>query len=104
MTRRKFHGIPLDIVITSSMVYETCEQSMQVFPRTVSLMYISHAMSAYCFIFICFDSFSYHRVEIKYFESYPPVTLAGNKGSKLVFLKEKSLNVMLTASGKTLHS
>lgn len=32
------------------------------------------------------------------------MTLAGNKGSKLVFLKEKSLNVMLTASGKTLHS
>ena len=67
-------------------------------------MYTSHDMSAYCFRFICFDSFSYHRVESKYFESYPPVTLAANKRSKLVFLKEKSLNVMLTASGKTLHS
>lgn len=61
-------------------------------------------MSAYFVTFICFDSLSYHRVETKYFESYPPLTLAGNKGSKLVFLKEKSLNVVLTASGKAMHS
>lgn len=42
-------------------------------------------------------------METKFFESYPPFTLAGEKGSKIVFLKEKSLNVILTSSGKTLH-
>ena len=42
-------------------------------------------------------------METKYFESYPPLTLAGDKGSIVVFLKEKCLNVMQTSSGKILH-
>ena len=42
-------------------------------------------------------------METKYFESYPPFTLAGEKGSRIVFLKEKSLNVIATSSGKLLH-
>ena len=42
-------------------------------------------------------------METKYFESYPPFTVAGDKGSKIVFLKEKSLNVIFTSSGKALH-
>ncbi|XP_022797421.1 NACHT domain- and WD repeat-containing protein 1-like isoform X3 [Stylophora pistillata] len=42
------------------------------------------------------------RVEIKFFEGCPPFTLAGEKGSKVVFLKEKGLHV-ISASGKFLH-
>ncbi|KAJ7389990.1 NACHT and WD repeat domain-containing protein 2 [Desmophyllum pertusum] len=44
-----------------------------------------------------------HRVETKYFESYPPFTVAGKNGSKIVFLKEKGLHVISTSSGKFLH-
>ena len=53
------------------------------------------------YFFVIF--FRVNRVETKYFESFPPFTLAGDKESKVVFLKEKSLNIMLTATGKTLH-
>ena len=47
--------------------------------------------------------FSLIRLETKFFESSPPFKLAGEKGSKIVFLKERSLNVILTSSGKRLH-
>ena len=50
-------------------------------------------------VVVVFDN----RVETKYFESYPPFTLAGEKGSKVVFLKEKGLHVILSSSGKFLH-
>lgn len=42
-------------------------------------------------------------METKFFERYPPLVLAGEKGSKIAFLKEKSLNVISTSSGKSLH-
>ena len=42
-------------------------------------------------------------METKYFESYPPFTVAGKNGSKIVFLKEKGLHVISTSSGKFLH-
>lgn len=44
-----------------------------------------------------------HRVETKFFENSAPFRLAGEKGSKIVFLKERSLNVILTSTGKRLH-
>lgn len=59
---------------------------------------------AISFEFISFVvPFSFIRLETKFFESSPPFKLAGEKGSKIVFLKERSLNVILTSSGKRLH-
>ena len=42
-------------------------------------------------------------MEVKFFEGCPPFTLAGEKGSKVVFLKEKGLHVISGSSGKFLH-
>ena len=55
-----------------------------------------------CVIYI-FPLFAYNRVDTKYFESFPPLTLAGENGSKVVFFKEKGLHVILTSTGKFLH-
>ena len=66
-----------------------------------------HITSACVDLAISFISFvvffSFIRLETKFFESSPPFKLAGEKGSKIVFLKERSLNVILTSSGKRLH-
>ena len=59
-------------------------------------------LSLFSSFFLCFAWF--YRVEAKYFKRCPPITMAGEKGSKLVFFKEKSLNVFSTSSGKPLHS
>ena len=55
-----------------------------------------------CYIHF-FPLFAYNRVDTKYFESFPPLTLAGENGSKVVFFKEKGLHVILTSTGKFLH-
>ena len=44
-----------------------------------------------------------NRVEVKFFDGCPPFTLAGEMGSKVVFLKEKGLHVISASSGKFLH-
>ena len=53
--------------------------------------------------FFLSDVNSCNRVEAKYFENCPPFTLAGEDGSKVVFLKEKGLHVIFATSGKFLH-